>query len=97
MGLGSVRRPNSPPTAYGKPHETLLGRRNDHDDDVSTVAAGDLRCEVCPRGGTWGTTGAYEVGRTIMCRECAVKRLGVENAPGGEQNDILKRFELRGR
>jgi len=32
-----------------------------------------------------------------MCRKCAVKRLGIENLPASEQNDILERFEIKRR
>lgn len=77
------------------PRETLLGRMGNG--DVQVAAAGDLRCEVCPRGGSWGTTGSYVIGRTVMCRECAVKRLGIEELPGSEQNEYLKNFELQSR
>ncbi|MFI5001287.1 MAG: hypothetical protein ACHQK9_15525 [Reyranellales bacterium] len=84
--------PNTSTVSEWKPKPTLLSG-----DGTELAAVGDLRCEACPSGGTWGTTGAYKVENTIMCRECAVKRLGIENLPGSEQNKILKNFELMSR
>ena len=76
-----------------KPAPTLLGGR---DTGVDVAAAGDLRCEgICRQGGSWGTTGAYNVDDTILCRNCAVKTLKIENMPGGQQNLILRRYELQ--
>ena len=74
-----------------KPAATL-GRNS----DVDIAAAGDLRCEgICGQGGSRGTTGAYNVDDTILCRNCAVKILKIENVPGGQQNLILRRYELQ--
>lgn len=39
--------------------------------------------------------GAYEIGRRIYCRKCAVKKMGVEDEPSNEQNKALERFELK--
>lgn len=83
--------PTSSPASDWKPAPTLLGGR-----DTEIAANGDLRCEgICSRGGSWGTTGAYNVDDTILCRNCAVKTLKIENLPGGQQNLILRRYELQ--
>jgi hypothetical protein len=77
------------------PPATLPGS---HDGDVTIAAVGDLRCEgVCSEGGTWGTTAAYSIGNKNLCRDWAVKKIGVEKESGAEQNKALRPFEIRGR
>ena len=79
------------------PRETLLGRRPKEDTDVDIASShwGDLKCQgYCASGGDSGTTGAYRVEGKILCWKCAVKRLGVENAPGREQSETLEPFIL---
>ena len=84
--------PNSSSASDWKPAPTLLGG----DSDTKVAAVGDLRCEgICRQGGSWGTTGAYNVDEPILCRNCAVKTLKIENMPGGQQNLILRRYELQ--
>jgi hypothetical protein len=83
--------PNSSAASDWKPAPTLLGGH-----DIDVAAAGDLWCQgICGQGGSRGTTGAYDVDETIMCRNCAVKTLKIENLPGGQQNLILRRYELQ--
>jgi hypothetical protein len=82
-----------------KPQPTLIGGANSAsatDADGTKVAAwGDLRCQaLCASGGDAGTTATYKIGRTNMCRKCAVKMLGMENSPADELMDTLRRFEL---
>jgi hypothetical protein len=75
---------------------TMIG--GDAEPNIDIAAAGDLKClGICASGGDYGTTAAYRVGNTPLCRKCAVKRLGVEDEPGGEQNKTLKNFEIPGR
>src|SRR6185503_18448793 len=82
--------------AAASPRETLLGRKPQPDDDVHDAAWGDRKCQgYCASGGDSGTTGAYEIGRRIYCRKCAVKKLGVEDKPSNERNNTLERFELK--
>jgi len=84
--------PNSSPASDWKPAPTLLGG----DSDTKVAAVGDLRCEgICSQGGSRGTTGAYNVDDTILCRNCAVKTLKIENLPGGQQNIYLRPYELQ--
>jgi hypothetical protein len=81
---------------------TLLGGADPQSKDAAVgakiAAYGDLRCQaLCLSGGDYGTTATHRAERTNMCRKCAVKRLGIENLPTGEQNEILEKFELRRR
>ena len=93
----------SPAVAEGwKAEPTLLGGANpqsrDAAVDAKVAAYGDLRCQaVCASGGDYGTTATHRAERTNMCRKCAVKRLGIENMPAGEQDEILDRFEIKRR
>jgi hypothetical protein len=89
-----LEKTSSIPTS---PKATLLGRKSREDGDVDIAATGDLRCEACPKGGSWGTTGSYNVEDRILCRACAVKQLGVGNEPSNEQYKALRPFELKGR
>lgn len=65
------------------PRETLLGRKPRQEDDVHDAAWGDRLCANHPRKS--GQTGAYDVENQILCRNCAVKKLGFENLPSDEQ------------
>jgi len=65
--------------------------------DFVPVAAGDLRCEACPRGGSYGTTGAYRVGGQTLCSQCAVKRLGYGDLPSSELPRALEPYILKAR
>jgi len=60
--------------------------------NIDVAAAGDLRCEACPSGGSYGSTAMYEISGRKMCRSCAVKELGIGNLPGSEQNKHLQPF-----
>jgi hypothetical protein len=84
-------------TAPASPRETLLGGKP-RENDVHDAASGDRKCQgYCADGGDWGTTGAYEIRRRIYCKKCAVKKLGIEDEPGDEQNRTLKWYELQSR
>lgn len=74
---------------------TFLGRVPETDtrtesQPIVPVASGDLWCEKCPSGGSWGTTGMYSIDGQVMCRSCAVKTLKIENLSGGQQSPILE-------
>jgi hypothetical protein len=90
---------NTPSSTEWKPKPTLIGGPNSSsassDDGTKVAAYGDLRCQaICASGGDWGSTATHKIGRTNMCRKCAVKMLGMENSPADELMDTLKRFEL---
>ena len=76
----------------GPPRETLLGRKPREAGDELAQAWGDLRCQRCTDP---GMTGAYRVEGKILCWRCAVKSLGVENAPGREQSETLAPLILK--
>ena len=60
------------------------------------VAAGS-RCDGfsggCQLGGTFGTTGMYTIFGKNLCRDCAIKFLGIQGLPHGEQEETLRPFE----
>jgi hypothetical protein len=74
------------------PRETFLGRKPRQEDDVHDVAWGDRLCARHPR--KEGKTGAYEVTREILCRDCAVKKLGFENLPSDQQTAYMRPYCL---
>ena len=81
---------NSSTASDWKPKPTMLSG------STELAAAGDLKCQgVCSGGGTYGTTGAYDIGGKPMCRNCAVKILKIEDLPGSIQNEKLQGLELR--
>lgn len=77
------------------PRETLLGRKPRQEDDVYDAAWGDRRCVNHPKKS--GQTGAYEVEGRILCRDCAVKSLGIGDEPRNEQYKTLIPYELKAR
>ena len=62
--------------------------------DFEPVAAGDLKCQACPSGGDYGTTGAYRIENRILCQKCAVKQLGLGNEPSSTQPGLLRPWLL---
>src|SRR5437868_3160878 len=94
-GWHTSPQPNTSSASEWKPKPTLLGRKPDQGGNVDIAAVGDLRCEVCPRGGSHGSTAMYEIDRQKMCRSCAVKELGIGNLPGTEQNQYLQPFLIK--
>jgi hypothetical protein len=77
------------------PRETLLGRKPRPEDDIHEAAWGDRLCVNHPRKS--GQTGAYEVNGRILCRDCAVKKLGFESLPSDEQTAAMQRWCLEPR
>lgn len=47
----------------------------------------------CQMGGTFGTTGMYEISGKKFCKACALKFLGIQELPRKEQEDTLRGFE----
>jgi hypothetical protein len=66
-------------------------------DGFQPAAYGDLKCEVCPSGGTYGTTGMYKVFGRTMCQDCAVKALGLDSESPAERLRVLMRHLLGGK
>jgi RHS repeat-associated protein len=46
----------------------------------------------CQSGGTYGTTGMYCISGRNVCRQCAIKLIGIENLSSSEQMKILAPF-----
>ena len=60
---------------------------------MQVAAAGDLKCQggYCESGGTYGTTAMYSILGRNVCRDCAVKMLGLENEPAAVKTEQLER------
>ena len=65
--------------------------------NIIPAAAGDLKCVggACKSGGSWGTTGMYQIEGKNLCRSCAIKQLGIGNDPAQELMKSLERYLLR--
>lgn len=50
----------------------------------------------CQNGGSFGTTGMYHMSGKRLCRECAVKFLGIQDLPHEEQAQTLRWFDPKG-
>jgi hypothetical protein len=62
--------------------------------------AGELRCEGVAGGcqrrrGTPGYPAMYSIGGRNLCTQCAIKYIGVEDLPGGEQWSHLAPFLIK--
>ena len=68
-------------------------------DDRVHLAAGP-KCDGfsggCQSGGSYGTTGMYDIFGKHLCRSCALKILGIETLPHVEQQETLLRFDTKG-
>lgn len=64
---------------------------------LQPVATGDLKCQMCPQGGSWGTTGMYRVTGKVLCAACATKQLGGTDLSGQEKIELLRPFTLQPR
>ena len=64
-------------------------------DDRMRVAVGP-RCDGfssgCQLGGSFGTTGMYHISGKRLCRDCAIKFLGLQGLPHQEQEETLRGF-----
>lgn len=47
----------------------------------------------CQLGGTFGTTGMYQISGKKFCRDCAIKFLGIQELPHEEQMNTLRGFD----
>lgn len=61
---------------------------------MEPVAMGDRKCQGCGAGRASGQTGAFQVTGRILCRNCAVKKLGLENETSKEQTLGIAPFSL---
>ncbi len=69
--------------------------------DPPVRLAQNLRCDGfyggCESGGTYGTNAMYSVGGRNLCRECAVKVLGIGSGNSREQTRVLSPFQIQGK
>jgi hypothetical protein len=61
------------------------------------IAAG-LRCDGfssgCQSGGTYGTTGRYNINGRVLCSDCAIKFFGLQDEPQSEKDRVLRPFVI---
>lgn len=64
--------------------------------EFQIAGSGNLKCDGfsagCQSGGTFGTAAMYHIFGRNLCRDCAVKMMGLENLPGSEQTKTLERY-----
>ena len=62
--------------------------------ESDTGLAQPISCQgpTCSQGGSFGTCGMYIVSGKRLCRDCAVKFLGIQDLPAVEQTKILQNF-----
>jgi Phage portal protein len=82
----------------------LDGERADqsNDDENQFVhLSQNLRCDGfsggCQMGGSYGTNAMYHMGGLNLCRDCAVKYLGIQNDSSREQTGTLNPFLIQGK
>ena len=95
MGLAYAPRPQTLPRPPMLLARRFFGRKPKQEGDVQEVAWGDRLCVNHPKKS--GQTGAYEVEGRILCRNCAVKCLGIGDEPSNEQYKTLEPYELKPR
>ncbi len=63
--------------------------------------AQNLRCDGfsggCQSGGSYGTSAMYQIRGKNLCRDCAVKILGIGNDTSREQTRVLSPFQIQGK
>lgn len=83
-------RPDQPRAPQGKPEGGQWVSDRVH------VAVGP-RCDGfsagCQMGGTYGTTGMFDIFGKKFCRDCAIKFLGIQGLPYEEQRETLQGFD----
>jgi hypothetical protein len=62
-----------------------------------TLLPEPIKCDgpSCTMGGSYGTSGMYSISGRNLCRNCAVKFLGIQDLPAAEQMMILQNFPRR--
>jgi hypothetical protein len=89
---------------FNDPSEPLLGPRSQFDPSASQESSSliqpvHFRCDGfsagCPNGGTYGYNANYFISRRNLCRDCAIKILGIEDEPSIIQTDTLRNFEKK--
>jgi hypothetical protein len=91
MGAPMTNLPAVPPPWVS--YSNVPGRQ---DGSVQVVAAGDIPCQGCQSGGSYGSTGMYLINGKVLCNDCAVKALGIQNENAAEKVRTLHPFLLPG-
>jgi len=69
--------------------------------NIQVAAARGLPCDGfsggCQSGGSYGTNAMYRIRGRNLCRNCAVKMLGIEDEPSNEQILTLDPFSIQGK
>jgi hypothetical protein len=62
--------------------------------ELDTRLVQPVSCQgpTCSQGGSFGMTGMYFISGRTLCRDCAVKFLGIQGLPAAEQTAILRNF-----
>jgi hypothetical protein len=64
--------------------------------EVQIAAAEGMRCEGfstgCQSGGTYGSSGMYNINGRVLCIDCAVKFFTLQDEPNSERTRFLERF-----
>jgi hypothetical protein len=71
------------------------------DTNRPVLVAQNLPCDGfsggCQSGGTYGTNAMYHISGLHLCRDCAVKMLGVQTESSREQTRTLSPFQIQGK
>lgn len=63
--------------------------------DEVLVAGG--RCDGfsagCQNGGSFGSSGSVRIGRKLLCWDCAIKYLGIQNLTPVQQLDLIRKID----
>jgi hypothetical protein len=69
--------------------------------NIQVAADRGLPCDGfsggCQSGGSYGTNAMYRIRGRNLCRNCAVKMLGIEDEPSNEQILTLDPFSIQGK
>lgn len=67
------------------------------DGSFEVAARGDIPCQggYCESGGSRGTAAMYRIFGRNVCRDCAVKMMGLDGLPGAVQTKELERYLIR--
>lgn len=87
--------PAIPASGLFSPPERSPSMANKPPDDQVAIACQGFPAG-CQSGGSYGTTALYSINGKPLCRDCAVKILGIGGLPGPEQQDFLKPFLIGG-
>ncbi len=82
-------------TKESRAHGSLLHKDDEAEGEIDVAAAGDLKCEELPYGGCevgggYDSTAMYRIFGRNLCRDCAVKSMGLGDESHSEQTRVLR-------